>query len=209
VPFAYLTARVELADGWDALPAAYLSFGDTYAEERSDAAARGWPVSVMAGGHLHMLHAPAEVRSAQVPVPPATAAAKDAVPGVLALAPHASFAICRSWHVRSTDSREREIAMTDTPHEIHQTHAHVHGDDCGHVAVKHGEHVDYLHEGHVHADHDGHYDECSLREHVAAETHQHVHGPDCGHASVTHADHVDYVHEGHRHATHQGHYDEH
>jgi hypothetical protein len=61
VPFDYLCAQVESPDGWDAVPAAYLSFGDTYAEERADAAARGWPVSVTAGGHLHMLHAPAAV----------------------------------------------------------------------------------------------------------------------------------------------------
>lgn len=61
VPFGYLSAQVESPEGWDAVPAAYLSFGDTYAEERVDAAARGWPVSVMAGGHLHMLHAPAAV----------------------------------------------------------------------------------------------------------------------------------------------------
>jgi len=39
VPFAYLAARIELPDGWDAVPAAYLSFGDTYAEERAAAAA--------------------------------------------------------------------------------------------------------------------------------------------------------------------------
>ena len=61
VPFAYLAARMEVPDGWDAVPAAYLAFGDTYAEERADAVARGWPVSVIAGGHLHMLHAPAAV----------------------------------------------------------------------------------------------------------------------------------------------------
>jgi hypothetical protein len=65
VPFAYLTAGIELPDGWDALPAAYLSFGDTYAAERADAAARGWPVSVVTGGHLHRLHAP-DVVAAEV-----------------------------------------------------------------------------------------------------------------------------------------------
>ncbi|MCY1144137.1 hypothetical protein OWR29_39600 [Actinoplanes sp. Pm04-4] len=61
VPFAYLAARIEVPAGWDDMPAAYLSFGDTYADERADAVARGWPVSVMVGGHLHMLHAPAAV----------------------------------------------------------------------------------------------------------------------------------------------------
>jgi zinc transport system permease protein len=38
-------------------------------------------------------------------------------------------------------------------------HDHLHGDDCGHNAVRHGDHVDYLHEGHRHAVHADHYDE--------------------------------------------------
>jgi hypothetical protein len=38
-------------------------------------------------------------------------------------------------------------------------HEHVHGTDCGHETVQHGDHVDYLHDGHRHAEHDGHYDE--------------------------------------------------
>ncbi len=38
-------------------------------------------------------------------------------------------------------------------------HDHVHGPDCGHPAVQHGDHVDYLHDGHRHAPHGEHYDE--------------------------------------------------
>ena len=38
-------------------------------------------------------------------------------------------------------------------------HAHVHGEDCGHLAVQHGDHVDYVHDGHRHAPHGEHYDE--------------------------------------------------
>jgi zinc transport system permease protein len=38
-------------------------------------------------------------------------------------------------------------------------HPHVHGPECGHVAVQHGDHVDYVHDGHRHAVHGGHYDE--------------------------------------------------
>lgn len=38
-------------------------------------------------------------------------------------------------------------------------HAHEHGTDCGHDAVPHDDHVDYLHQGHRHAQHAGHYDE--------------------------------------------------
>lgn len=31
-----------------------------------------------------------------------------------------------------------------------QNHNHQHGKSCGHTAVKHGDHVDYLHDGHLH-----------------------------------------------------------
>lgn len=61
VPFDYLTARVKVAGGWDRLPAAYVAFGDTYAEEREDARGRGWAVETMAGDHLHMLVEPGRV----------------------------------------------------------------------------------------------------------------------------------------------------
>jgi zinc transport system permease protein len=30
---------------------------------------------------------------------------------------------------------------------------------CGHPAIDHEHHVDYLHDGHRHATHEGHYDE--------------------------------------------------
>lgn len=42
---------------------------------------------------------------------------------------------------------------------VPERHGHEHGEDCGHVAVTHGDHVDYLHDGHRHADHGSHYDE--------------------------------------------------
>ena len=44
-------------------------------------------------------------------------------------------------------------------HEMTDEHPHVHGPDCGHVAVQHGDHVDYVHDGHRHAAHGRHYDE--------------------------------------------------
>ena len=57
----------------------------------------------------------------------------------------------------------------DDPHPIapdvdHHTvaredHEHAHGEDCGHSAVPHGDHVDYVHDGHRHAPHGSHYDE--------------------------------------------------
>ncbi len=44
-------------------------------------------------------------------------------------------------------------------HEPAVIHPHQHGKDCGHVAVRHGDHVDYVHDGHRHAEHGEHYDE--------------------------------------------------
>jgi zinc transport system permease protein len=44
-------------------------------------------------------------------------------------------------------------------HEPSEPHGHEHRPGCGHLAVGHGDHVDYLHDGHRHAPHAGHYDE--------------------------------------------------
>ena len=51
--------------------------------------------------------------------------------------------------------------MSYPPHRTHAEaeHEHIHGDGCGHRAVEHDDHLDYLHNGHWHASHDGHYDE--------------------------------------------------
>lgn len=52
----------------------------------------------------------------------------------------------------------------DTGHQAEHSvteheHEHEHGPDCGHEAVTHDDHVDYVHDGHRHAKHDDHYDE--------------------------------------------------
>ena len=49
------------------------------------------------------------------------------------------------------------VADHDVDHD--PAHGHVHGADCGHLAVEHGDHVDYVHGGHRHAPHGEHYDE--------------------------------------------------
>jgi zinc transport system permease protein len=54
----------------------------------------------------------------------------------------------------SEDVHDHEHADHEHGHD-----GHVHGPDCGHLAVKHGDHVDYVHEGHRHASHEDHYDE--------------------------------------------------
>jgi hypothetical protein len=42
---------------------------------------------------------------------------------------------------------------------VHPNHDHQHGDDCGHLAVRHDDHTDYVHDGHRHAAHAGHWDD--------------------------------------------------
>lgn len=44
-------------------------------------------------------------------------------------------------------------------HDPAGPHPHQHGAGCGHPAVRHGDHVDYVHDGHRHAAHGSHYDE--------------------------------------------------
>lgn len=107
------------------------------------------------------------------------------------------------------------------PHEIHENHSHEHGPNCGHIAVKHNDHIDYLHDGHMHKKHEDHWYECKLEvtgENPAdctlghsCEGHEadHVHGSNCGHPAVPHGDHVDYLVDGHLHHQHNGHCDNH
>jgi hypothetical protein len=64
LPLSYFDAEVPSPPGWETLPTAYLAFGDTYAEERSTAARRDWPVRTLPGEHLHLLADPEAVTDA-------------------------------------------------------------------------------------------------------------------------------------------------
>jgi zinc transport system permease protein len=71
-----------------------------------------------------------------------------------------------AWPVGVLVRRRRRLAepfpVADAwmPHDVvPENHQHMHGDDCGHQAVEHGDHVDYVHDGHRHAMHGDHYDE--------------------------------------------------
>jgi zinc transport system permease protein len=69
-----------------------------------------------------------------------------------------------AWPVGSLLRRRkrlREPFAPGVPEEHHTTsdHPHEHGPDCGHLAVPHDDHVDYIHDGHRHAPHGEHYDE--------------------------------------------------
>jgi hypothetical protein len=94
---------------------------------------------------------------------------------------------------------------------------HSHSQDCGHTAIQHGDHIDYLHDGHLHHPHEDHCDdhnieiseinpnECKPVNHEET----HVHGPDCGHEAIPHGDHMDYIVDNRLHHHHDGHCDDH
>jgi hypothetical protein len=103
----------------------------------------------------------------------------------------------------------------------HAGHSHQHGPGCGHTAIRHEGHVDYLQDGKLH-----HHGAKGVEEHCLAVNAQnpsactpnhacdghdkkHKHGPGCGHEAVPHGDHTDYLVEGHLHHPHGGHCDDH
>ena len=78
---------------------------------------------------------------------------------LLALAMFAS-----TWPIGVWLRRRRRLlspfpSVEDGTHTITDEHPHAHGEDCGHPAVPHEDHVDYVHDGHRHAVHGEHYDE--------------------------------------------------
>ncbi|MCU1494714.1 MAG: threonine dehydratase [Acidimicrobiaceae bacterium] len=76
-----------------------------------------------------------------------------------------------------------------TTHAVHDRHAHAHGEGCGHLAIAHGEHMDYLHDGHSHHAHGEHWDECpSETQHDALEGNIFLQCTDLGVESVRHDD---------------------
>ena len=69
-----------------------------------------------------------------------------------------------AWPIGAWMRRRRRLnaPFTDDEPDEHlhsPDHVHVHGEGCGHTAVHHGDHVDYIHDGHRHAPHGEHYDE--------------------------------------------------
>ena len=105
--------------------------------------------------------------------------------------------------------------------QTHANHTHKHGAGCGHMALKHDGHTDYLHDGHMH-----HPTAEGVEEHVlpvnganptactpnhACGGHDpnHKHGAGCGHEAVPHGDHTDYLVASHLHHPHDNHCDDH
>lgn len=102
-----------------------------------------------------------------------------------------------------------------------QAHAHTHGVNCGHTAVKHDGHTDYLQDGHMqHVEGDRveehkvavdgvNRKQCTPEHNCGSHEANHVHGPKCGHEQVPHGDHMDYLVSGHLHHPHGKHCDDH
>lgn len=107
------------------------------------------------------------------------------------------------------------------PVGTHEGHEHTHGTGCGHIAIRHEGHFDYLHEGHLHHARSHRVDEhvlpvtevngepCTPDHACGGHDRDHVHAPGCGHPRVPHGDHVDYLVTGHLHHPCEGHCDDH
>jgi len=67
-------------------------------------------------------------------------------------------------HDNHVDEHSLDVNETNpdhcTPHHVCSGHNsdHVHGPDCGHESVPHGDHIDYIVDGHLHHPHGDHCD---------------------------------------------------
>lgn len=98
---------------------------------------------------------------------------------------------------------------------------HVHSPGCGHIAVRHKDHVDYLDHGHLQHVDDGRTedhvveissvnpDRCDPKHRASGHDEKHRHGPGCGHEAVPHGNHIDYLVDGRLHHSHGDHCDDH
>ncbi len=98
------------------------------------------------------------------------------------------------------------IACASKTNKIVEHTGHMHGQDCGHKMVKHGNHFDYIHGEEFH--HQSQSKSISLHgmiekkkarslAHTDDSSSTHLHGQKCGHEFVTHGEgelsHVDYI----------------
>jgi zinc transport system permease protein len=98
------------------------------------------------------------VVSAFLDVPPGATIVLVALAGFVATAPAGLLLQRRRRALVPYDAESLPLHE-----ESEERHRHVHGPGCGHLAIEHGDHVDYVHDGHRHAVHvtgEGqHYDE--------------------------------------------------
>ena len=97
----------------------------------------------------------------------------------------------------------------------HKSHNHQHGAGCGHLQIKHGDHIDFAHDGHMH-----HVEGKKIEEHCieVSVVNPDVCKPlDCNGSKnhvglaevIPHGDHTDYLVDGRLHHLHGGHCDDH
>lgn len=100
-------------------------------------------------------------------------------------------------------------------HDIHTHHDHIHNSNCGHTAIQHGDHIDYLHDGHLHRPCEDHYHECNIEisDTNPAECNEIeitcMHNENCGHEQVPHGNHICYLVDGRLEHVHGEHIDDH
>lgn len=98
--------------------------------------------------------------SAYVDVAPGATIVLMALAGFALAYPLGAWLRSRQRRLAPFEVRPDEDYALSTGHTVvPEDHTHEHGEDCGHVAVPHGDHVDYVHDGHRHAPHGTHYDE--------------------------------------------------
>jgi zinc transport system permease protein len=99
------------------------------------------------------------VVSAYLNLPPGATIVLVALAGFVATSPVGMLLARRRRATVPFDT----VASLPVHAETDEDHGHQHGPGCGHLAVEHGDHVDYVHDGHRHAVHvtgEGrHYDE--------------------------------------------------
>ncbi len=117
--------------------------------------ARGFRVTMLGAMTAGTLAAVLGVTtSAYVDVPPGATIVLVALAGFAVTAP-IGFVLQRRRRARVPF----DMPVEPERHRVEEPHRHEHGPGCGHIAVEHGDHVDYIHDGHRHAVHGGHYDE--------------------------------------------------
>ncbi len=117
--------------------------------------ARGFRATMLAAMAAGLLAAVLGVGTAAVvDTPPGATIVLVALVGFALTAPIGAL-------VRARRRARRPFELADVPEHavVDEPHRHQHGPGCGHLAVEHGDHIDYIHDGHRHAVHGGHYDE--------------------------------------------------
>jgi zinc transport system permease protein len=97
--------------------------------------------------------------SAYVAVAPGATIVLLALAGFVAAYPVGVWIRHRRHARMPFDEPVGDLVAVDAHTAVPEDHTHRHGPDCGHRAVPHGDHVDYVHDGHRHAAHGSHYDE--------------------------------------------------